>query len=206
MLEIQYRMTEEIGSYISDTFYDGKLKNGAGTRTCGISNIRSAVSWMDSGDSKQEQGKNKKSYKNANEIEMILGFLKAADVQLTEEKSVGIICYYRLQADEIEKRIKQISYKHLHIECGTINGFQGKEKDWIVVNVVRTEGYTRFIEDENRLNVAMSRARELSLIVGSVSYVKNKHYTLLEHVYYYAKERGGIQSGMVYRTRSAELA
>lgn len=199
MLEIQYRMTEEIGTYISDTFYEGKLKNGVGQCFCGISNIRSAVSWMDSGDAKEEQGKNR-SYKNQKEMDMMLGFLEMMDKQLTEEKSIGIICYYRLQADEIRKSISNINYNYLKVECGTIDGFQGKEKDWILINLVRTEGYTRFIEDENRLNVAVSRARELALVVGSVSYVKNKKYLLLQELYYYAKERGGIINGNIYRT------
>jgi superfamily I DNA and/or RNA helicase len=52
---------------------------------------------------------------------------------------------------------------------GTIDGFQGQEKEVIIINTVRSNpsGKIGFLKDEKRMNVAMSRARELLIIIGN---------------------------------------
>ena len=90
------------------------------------------------------------------------------------------------------------NFRYLKVECDTIDAFQGKEKDIIVIDLVRTEKYTRFIDDANRLNVAVSRAKEMAVMAASVSYIRDKQYEHLERLYYYVKEKGGLLDGRLY--------
>lgn len=71
------------------------------------------------------------------------------------------------------------NFRYLKVECDTIDAFQGKEKDIIVIDLVRTEKYTRFIDDANRLNVAVSRAKEMAVMAVS-DVVSNGKQTKVE--------------------------
>ena len=198
MLEVQYRMTPRIGNYISDNFYEGRLRNGIMER-CGVSKVLpSPLLWLDTGGTKETFGKYKRSCKNEGAVKRILYFLHQLDGTLYEEKTAGIICYYRLQADEISLLLEKHNFQYLKVECDTIDAFQGKEKDIIVIDLVRTEKYTRFIDDANRLNVAVSRAKEMVIMAASVSYIRDKQYEHLERLYYYVKEKGGLLDGRLY--------
>ena len=57
---------------------------------------------------------------------------------------------------------------------GTIDGYQGREKDVIIINTVRANasGQIGFLKDKRRMNVAMSRARELLIIIGDQKTLK----------------------------------
>ena len=59
-------------------------------------------------------------------------------------------------------------WPHLDIEINTVDAYQGQERDYIIYSVVRsnTERKIGFLQDERRLNVALSRAREFLVIVG----------------------------------------
>lgn len=199
MLEVQYRMTPQIGSYISKEFYDGRLCNGIEKRLGEPDFLPSSLVWLNMEGTRETPGKNRKSCKNELAATTILHFLHKLDGTLWEEKTVGIICYYRLQADEITLLLKKQRFRYLKVECDTIDAFQGKEKDIIIIDLVRTHTYTRFIDDANRLNVAVSRAREMVVMAASVSYVKKNQYEYLERLYYYVKERGGLVDGSIYR-------
>ncbi|MBW9235346.1 C-terminal helicase domain-containing protein, partial [Leptospira santarosai] len=69
---------------------------------------------------------------------------------------------------------------HLHCRTGTVDKFQGMEMDVIILSFVRNhhqkDGNIGFLKDYRRLNVALSRARELLMIVGSADmFTKKAH-------------------------------
>lgn len=86
-------------------------------------------------------------------------------------KSVGVISFYREQVNRINKLIDELHLNHLHIRTGSVDKFQGMEMDVILVSMVRNNdnkhGDIGFAKDYRRLNVALSRARELLVLVGS---------------------------------------
>src|SRR5690606_9570076 len=89
-----------------------------------------------------------------------------------DKKSVGVISFYGEQVKRIDRLIEQeIVPKHLHCRTGSVDKFQGMEMDIIILSFVRNHeqpsGTIGFAEDYRRLNVALSRARELLIIVGS---------------------------------------
>lgn len=89
-----------------------------------------------------------------------------------ERKSIGVISFYGEQVKRIDRLIQQeTSLKHLHFRTGTVDKFQGMEMDVIILSMVRNNqdksGDIGFANDYRRLNVALSRARELLVLVGS---------------------------------------
>lgn len=88
---------------------------------------------------------------------------------------VGIIAMYKRQAGDIEREIDKAIASHmldtsqLAWEIGTVDSFQGREKDAVILSFSETDpARPRFFYDRTRLNVALSRARELLIIVGSI--------------------------------------
>ncbi|RHW38231.1 DNA helicase [Lysinibacillus yapensis] len=100
---------------------------------------------------------------------------KAKEQGLMEEnelKSVGVISFYAEQVKRINRLIEQeLDVPHLHIRTGSVDKFQGMEMDVILVSMVRNNnnkhGDIGFAKDYRRLNVALSRARELLVLIGS---------------------------------------
>lgn len=87
-------------------------------------------------------------------------------------KSVGVISFYAEQVKRINRLIDQeLHVPHLHIRTGSVDKFQGMEMDVIIVSMVRNHDNERggigFAKDYRRLNVALSRARELLIMIGS---------------------------------------
>ena len=88
------------------------------------------------------------------------------------KKSVGVISFYGEQVKKINRLLQQeLHLKHLHIRTGTVDKFQGMEMDVILVSMVRNTQHKNadigFANDYRRLNVALSRARELLMLIGS---------------------------------------
>ena len=101
---------------------------------------------------------------------------------LRESIDVGIISPYRAQVQYLKKLIKKYEffkpYRRL-ISVNTVDGFQGQERDVILISLVRSndEGQIGFLKDLRRMNVAMTRARMKLIILG------NKD-TMTEHPFY----------------------
>lgn len=126
-----------------------------------------------------------KSFKNRVEAEFIFTLLDALrNVPCVQTYQIGILSPYKSQVNFMKSCLNpytlngsasngtSTSYGHLlksmNIEVNTIDGFQGREKDIILLSTVRCN--TRnvsFISDERRLNVAITRAKRCLIIVGS---------------------------------------
>lgn len=95
------------------------------------------------------------------------------------KKSVGIISFYGEQVKKITRLVQQeLQLPHLHMRTGTVDKFQGMEMDVMLVSMVRNtpeaQGHIGFARDYRRLNVAVSRARELCVMIGSVQMFTQK--------------------------------
>ena len=101
---------------------------------------------------------------------------------LNDSIDVGIISPYRAQVQYLKKLIKKYEffkpYRRL-ISVNTVDGFQGQERDVILISLVRSndEGQIGFLKDLRRMNVAMTRARMKLIILG------NKE-TMTQHPFY----------------------
>ena len=101
---------------------------------------------------------------------------------LEENIDVGIISPYRAQVQYLKRLLKKYEffkpYRRL-ISVNTVDGFQGQERDVILISLVRSndEGQIGFLKDLRRMNVAMTRARMKLIILGDKS-------TMTKHPFY----------------------
>ena len=110
-------------------------------------------------------------------------FVKIGRQRIMDERiDVGIISPYRAQVQYIRHLIKKADFfKPFRkiISVNTVDGFQGQERDVILVSLVRSnaEGQIGFLRDLRRMNVAITRARMKLIILGDVA-------TLTRHPFY----------------------
>ncbi len=196
MLAIQYRMHENIMQTITP-FYEEEnyhlqcgLTDSDGMRDHLLESRyvkrQDHLLWLDMPNESrffEERMKDGKSRFNQAELDKIRDILfdldKATETAIKEgrmtpgeRKSVGVISFYGEQVKRIDRLVQQeTSLKYLHIRTGTVDKFQGMEMDVIILSMVRNNqeksGDIGFANDYRRLNVALSRARELLMLVGS---------------------------------------
>ena len=198
LLGVQYRMNEEIMKFSSDWFYGGKVKTAPEIRQRkSILNFDRPILWIDTG--QMEVGPDEPSNKeqfvgesfgrvNKGEAELTLRhlqdyFTKIGKERILEEQiDVGVISPYRAQVQYLRKLVKQRAffkpYRRL-ITVNTVDGFQGQERDIILISMVRANenGEIGFLRDLRRMNVAITRARMKLIILGDVA-------TLTRHLFY----------------------
>lgn len=194
LLQVQYRMNDQIMRFSSNEFYDGKLQTAPEIRYRGILDYDIPITWYDTDDlpediESQEQfvgesfGRINKAEAELTLEHLQIYFSRIGKQRILDEKiDVGIISPYRAQVQLLRRLIKKREffkpYRHL-ISVNTVDGFQGQERDVIILSLVRSndEGQIGFLRDLRRMNVAITRARMKLIIIGSVS-------TLTKHPFY----------------------
>ncbi|CAK0858183.1 unnamed protein product, partial [Prorocentrum cordatum] len=101
------------------------------------------------------------SFTNQTEATMLVGLVRSVlqpgDLQAED---VGIITPYQEQVQLLKRLLPQ------NVECSTVDGFQGREKELILVSTVRASGKLGFVTDRRRTNVTLTRARRGLIVVG----------------------------------------
>lgn len=96
---------------------------------------------------------------------------EVGEIPADSKKQVGMISFYGDQVRKIEEMVEEKEFNHLVFRVGTVDRFQGIEMDVILASFVRNHNNSNdgigFSKDFRRLNVALSRARELLVIIGS---------------------------------------
>lgn len=188
MLTVQYRMADEIMQFPNQEFYDGLLQSDPGVKYRGILDWDTAVEWVEAGGEERppfrfpfEEGETLApdglSRINPVEAELALQTLHdyieriGKDRILYERLDIGIISPYKGQVHLLRKMLRKDSYwkplRHL-ISINTVDGFQGQERDIILISMVRQneQGQVGFLADLRRMNVAITRARMKLIIIG----------------------------------------
>jgi superfamily I DNA and/or RNA helicase len=201
-LATQQRMHPAIGQLISEVFYDGALTHGvaAAQRHHELDWIPTPVLWLSTsgiaGRYEQQRGR---SYENPLEISLVLQLLTRIERSSREtdssRKEVGVISGYAAQIRELEARIDprdSSRWSYLGIEVATVDAFQGRDRDIVVYSCARSSqvGGLGFMRDPRRLNVALSRARRLLVIVGdadmlervSQDFDRNPFYRVIQYI------------------------
>ncbi|WP_153722174.1 DEAD/DEAH box helicase [Sporosarcina cascadiensis] len=196
MLSIQYRMHENIMQTISPFYKEGNYELQCGLPDSDelrdhllesdLITRGDHLLWFDTPNEPafyEDKVKGGTSRFNESELTLVRKILLDAE-KATEEakrsgrmdkndlKSVGVISFYGEQVKQIDRMLQQeLRPQHLHCRTGSVDKFQGMEMDIIVLSFVRNHGDSGgdigFAKDYRRLNVALSRARELLIIVGS---------------------------------------
>ncbi len=190
-LSVQYRMHEAIMKFSSDVFYDGSLVADASVkshRLCDLADVMetdqtsSPVEFIDTAGAEYEEqlesdGESKLNPKEANVIVRLVGELIEAEV---EPSQIAIIAPYAAQVRLLRGRL---DIRDLEID--TVDGFQGREKEVVLLTMVRSNerGEIGFLSDTRRTNVAITRARRKLIVIGdSATLATHKFYaSMLEY-------------------------
>lgn len=108
---------------------------------------------------------------------------------------IGIISPYSAQVSEIRKQLRLVESK---IEVSTVDGFQGREKEVIIISMVRSNPNQDigFLSNEKRMNVAVTRAKRMCVLIGDSGTVGKNSFLkkLVEHF----KTFGEVRSAFDY--------
>ena len=169
MLDTQYRMSREIGDLVSELFYDSKLKTG--TDIVNDTNLYTGNSLVYLDVKGKQRRTNSGSLVNEIEAEEIVSKLielnKSSETYEGEKITVGIISFYKAQVEYLTDKIRTLNLNNIDVKVGTVDAYQGLEKDIIFLSAVRTNG-VGFTANPNRLNVSLSRAKKLVVLFGDI--------------------------------------
>ena len=190
LLKLQYRMNDEIMRFSSDWFYGGMLQSAPEVKYRSILDFDTPIEWVNTEgmDCNEEFVGENYGRINKPEAELSVNQLKEYITRigrtrfLEERIDVGLISPYKAQVQYLRQLLKRDAFfKPFRplITVNTVDGFQGQERDVILISLVRAneEGQIGFLNDLRRMNVAITRARMKLIILGDAS-------TLTKHAFY----------------------
>lgn len=205
MLELQYRMHEDIMSFPSEYFYKSRLIAHESVRRHLLRPHQLPVEFIDTAGAGYSEKQDEETLSRFNEeeaallIRLVEQLITDVEVEgwLEERITLGIITPYRSQVDLLTKLADASdAIKPLRklVTINTVDAFQGQERDVIVISFVRSndKGEVGFLGDIRRTNVAMTRAKKKLIMVGDSA-------TLGSHSFYsrlidFVQEKGFYKS------------
>lgn len=193
LLTTQYRMNKRIMEFSSNWFYQGKVVAAKEVEHRGILDYDEPMMWIDTSETEAHEQFVGESFGRINKKEAELTLEKLKDYFqkigkhriLDDSIDVGIISPYRAQVQLLRQMIKKTEFfrpfRRL-ISVNTVDGFQGQERDIIIISLVRSnnERQIGFLNDLRRMNVAITRARMKLIIMGNANTLTgNKFYRQL---------------------------
>lgn len=190
LLKIQCRMHEDIMRFPSRWFYHDELEAAPEVKYRGILDFDTPVSWIDTSelDLQEKAVAEGTGRLNTGEAELLVrelkNYMERIGIRriLEEHIDFGVISPYRAQVHYLRHLLKKEPFfrpcRRL-ITVHTVDGFQGQERDVIMISLVRAneKGQIGFLRDLRRMNVAITRARMKLLILGEA-------VTLTRHPFY----------------------
>ncbi|MFH2202764.1 MAG: AAA domain-containing protein [Elusimicrobiota bacterium] len=174
LLRVQYRMHETIMGFSSQEFYGGKLIADEAVRehlASGLDGVRAGeltsvpMVFVDTAGTGYEETLNEllQSRENMREAELVVDIAQSLLKDGVAPEDMAVLTPYMAQ-----KNVLRTLLQVQGLEIGTVDGFQGREKEVTIVSLVRANerGEVGFLADTRRMNVALTRARRLLVVVG----------------------------------------
>ena len=207
LLKMQYRMNDEIMRFPSHWFYHDQLQSAPEVKNRGILDLETHVVWCDTTDCQFEEDQLNDSLNRLTRTEALLlvrsikaYIQKITSARVLEERiDFGLISPYKSQVQYLRSLIRKDEFfrpMRSLITVHTVDGFQGQERDVIMISLVRANesGQIGFLGDLRRMNVAITRARMKLIIFGDASTLgKHPFYKAL---YHYISQNGEITKAM----------
>ncbi|SAL98729.1 hypothetical protein [Absidia glauca] len=189
MLMVQYRMHQKIMEFSSKELYDNLLVADDSVAShllqdlpdvSSSENTEVPVVLLDTSDTglghevTDDDSLDDQSKANELEVSLAVHHVEALLEDGLTQDQIGIITPY---AAQVSRLVRDVRDKWPAIEIGTVDGFQGREKEAILLSLVRSndDGQVGFLQEKRRLNVAMTRAkRHLCVICDSETLAGNK--------------------------------
>ncbi|MEM9942495.1 MAG: AAA domain-containing protein [Planctomycetota bacterium] len=201
MLTVQYRMHQQIMNFSSSHFYRGELKADTSVENHLLSDIDGvdSVHWMqepitfiDTAGAgwDEELEPDGESKRNPNEADLVLRKVEMLLSAGLWAKDIAVIAPYAAQVRMLRDRYSGPD----GLEIDTVDGFQGREKEAVVITLVRsnTKGEIGFLADRRRMNVALTRAKRKLIVVGDSATLG--HDSFYQEFLDYVEQVGGYHS------------
>lgn len=217
MLTTQYRMNKTISEWASDALYDGKLVPAEGVEDRLLSDIVAGGGEGDEeidcpfvvidtadGDCDEEgedddtvsskRGATRTSRRNQAEASIVTEYVETLVSKGVAPFLIGVISPYAGQVELLRDKLRPTYGRAL--EIATVDSFQGREKDAIVISLVRANdaGEVGFLKEDRRLNVAITRARRSVTVVCDSVTVGN--HPFIKRVLEYAERCGEVRAAV----------
>jgi len=202
MLTVQYRMHRDIMAWPSRELYEGRLEAHASVAGHLLEQLPGLATTADTGipllfidtagcgfeESVDPEGESKW---NEGEMGIIAKHLAALAAAGLSPSQIGVITPYNAQVDRLRAALVPL---YPGLEIGSVDGFQGREKEAVILSLVRSndQGEIGFLQDQRRLNVALTRARRLLIIVGDSATIASQ--PLFADFVRHAEETGAHRS------------
>ncbi|ENN95804.1 DNA helicase [Methanocaldococcus villosus KIN24-T80] len=177
ILEIQYRMNEKIMEFPNRMFYNNRLKAHESVKNITLLDLIKDVDEEDRDiinekpvqfihvDGEEKRDKESPSYYNIEEANKVLWVVKKL---VKYNIPLSVITPYDAQVRYLRRLFEE---NNLDVEVNTVDGFQGRENEAIVISFVRTRKFG-FLKDLRRLNVAITRAKRKLILIGNKNLLK----------------------------------
>ncbi|KAF5750201.1 DNA-binding protein SMUBP-2 [Tripterygium wilfordii] len=208
MLTVQYRMHELIMNWSSNELYNSKIEahpSVAGHNLFDLEDVKSSCSTEPTlllidiaGCDMEEKKDEEDSTMNEGEAEVAMAHAKKLVQSGVQASNIGIITPYAAQV-VLLKTLKGKDAKLKDMEISTVDGFQGREKEAIIISMVRSNSKKEvgFLSDHRRMNVAVTRARRQCCLVCDSETVSSDGF--LKRLVEYFEEHGEYLSGLEYQ-------
>lgn len=203
LLTTQYRMNKEIMGFSSQFFYGGRLLAAPEVADRLVSPMDTPLTWIDTSllEFSERQGLRTPTLSNAEEARLLVKVLReyiemiGMSRLIDDSTSFGIISPYRGQVRLLRRMIRSQRFLNplrRNISTHTIDGFQGQERDVIIISMVRDnqDHNIGFLRDLRRMNVAITRARMKLIIIGNADTLS--HHPFFEKLITYFQSHGEI--------------
>ena len=204
-LEVQYRMHPELSAFPSNFFYEGSLQNGVSAEE---RKLHIDFPWPRSGDiptffyvssGQEEIAGSGTSYLNRTEASNVEKFVTRFVKCGIKAEQIGVITPYEGQRAYLVNCMQYQGSLHAKIyqsiEIASVDAFQGREKDIIIISCVRSNEHQGigFLADPRRLNVALTRAKYAVIVIGNPKVLSKQN--LWNHLLQHYKDNGLLLEG-----------
>lgn len=199
-LEVQYRMHAAIMGFSSDEFYEGALVADDSVREHRLSDLghvderpatMAPLEFLDTAGAgyDEQQEADGESRRNLQEAELVVRKVHELLDAGVAPAEIAVITPYAAQVRLLRELLSDVP-----LEVDSVDGFQGREKEAIVISLVRSNprGEIGFLADARRMNVAMTRARRRLLIIGDSATLS--HDDFFRRLLEYVEQQGGYRT------------
>ncbi|XP_053208695.1 DNA-binding protein SMUBP-2-like [Panonychus citri] len=212
MLTVQYRMHQKIMEWSSKSFYSNKLIAHQSVENQSMSEISRLTDCpplllIDTAGCDMPELYLRSNGSNGNEYEASIAAIYVDYLidKGVKPEHIGIVTPYNLQVELIRQRLKR---SHPGVEIRSVDGFQGREKEVIILSLVRSNAKkaTGFLREYRRINVAVTRAKKhLVVICDSDTVSAETHISsLIDHLKINGKVKSASEYSDLIRARNQQ--
>lgn len=174
-LDTQYRMHADISEWPSNRYYNGELVTDASVSAHANTDLAQSIAFYDIQSGRErESGTSRQNDKEADYVVQVIRRLRETD----KTSLIGVITFYAAQLNAIQEVLNKTPAVKQKVTVNTVDGFQGDEREIIILSCVCSGESIGFLNDPRRLNVAITRPKNTLIVLGNARTLEATHSDL----------------------------